>query len=73
MARFSSKSKKQESSIDELKDLMSKTKFSDNILRAKNMMYNNLVKKLVENIDYIIVCGVTFYLTKTMFCENCTN
>jgi len=73
MARFSIKSKKQESSIDELKGLMSKTKFSDNILRAKNMMYNNLVKKLVENIDYIIVCGVTFYLTKTMFCENCTN
>jgi len=73
MMRFSSKSKKQESSIDELKGLMSKTKFSDNILRAKNMMYNNLVKKLVENIDYIIVCGVTFYLTKTMFCENCKN
>jgi len=73
MTRFSSKSKKQESSMDELKGLIGKTKFSDNLLRAKNMMYNNLVKKFVENIDYIIVCGVTFYLTKTMFCENCTN
>ena len=73
MVRFSSRSKKQETSLDELKGLMGKTKFSDNLLRAKNMMYNNLVKKLVENIDYIIVCGVTFYLTKTMFCENCTN
>jgi len=73
MMRFSSKSKKQESSMDELKGLIGKTKFSDNLLRAKNMMYNNLVKKFVENIDYIIVCGVTFYLTKTMFCENCTN
>ena len=73
MTRFINKSKKQETSLDELKGLMGKTKFSDNLLRAKNMMYNNLVKKLVENIDYIIVCGVTFYLTKTMFCENCTN
>lgn len=73
MTLFSSKSKKQESSLDELKGLISKTKFSDNVLQVKNMMYNNLVKKLVENIDYVIVCGVTFYLTKTMFCENCTN
>lgn len=73
MTRFSSKSKKQESSLDELKGLISKTKFSDNVLQVKNMMYNNLVKKFVENIDYIVVCGVTFYLTKTMFCENCTN
>jgi len=73
MTRFSSKSKKEESTMDELKGLIGKTKFSDNLLRAKNMMYNNLVKKFVENIDYIIVCGVTFYLTKTMFCENCTN
>lgn len=73
MTRFSSKSKKQESSLDELKGLIRKTKFSDNVLQVKNMMYNNLVKKFVENIDYIVVCGVTFYLTKTMFCENCTN
>ncbi len=73
MTRFSSKSKKQDSSLDELKDLISKTKFSDNVLQVKNMMYNNLVKKFVENIDYIVLCGVTFYLTKTMFCENCTN
>ena len=73
MKTFSNKTKKRDNSFNELKSLLVKTKFSDNLLKTKNILYNNLVKKVVENIDYIIISGVTFYLTKTMFCEKCTN
>ena len=64
MSVVSRKSKKQQTSLEELKNIVGQTKFSESILNVKSGIYNNLVKNVVKNIDYIILTGVTFYLTK---------
>lgn len=73
MSVIKPKLKKDKSSLDELKSIVNETKFSESIVSAKTIVYNNLVKNLVKNIDYIIVAGVTFYLTKSLYSVNCGN
>ena len=53
------KIKKQESSLEELKTIINETKFSESVTNVKGVIYNNLVKNVVKNIDYIIISGVT--------------
>lgn len=71
MSVVSRKSKKQQTSLEELKNIVGQTKFSESILNVKSGIYNNLVKNVVKNIDYIILTGVTFYLTKLTY-SNCS-
>lgn len=68
-----SKPKTPDSSLEELKQIINETKFSENVSHIKNIIYNNLVKTAIKNIDYIIVAGVTFYLTKYLYSENSEN
>tara|TARA_Y100000591_G_C21544948_1_gene550774 strand:+ start:143 stop:367 length:225 start_codon:yes stop_codon:yes gene_type:complete len=68
-----SKSKESKSSLEEIKEIINETKFSVNVLNLKNIIYNNLVKTAIINLDYIIVAGVTFYLTKYLYSENSEN
>lgn len=58
------KMKKEKSSLVELKNIINESKFSANVKNIKTALYNNLVKNIVRNVDYILVAGVTFYLTK---------
>lgn len=71
MSVLSRKSKKEQTSLEELKNIVGQTKFSESILNVKSGIYNNLVKNVVKNIDYIILTGVTFYLTKLTY-SNCS-
>lgn len=65
------KVKKNDSSLEELKKLIDDSKFSINLKNVKSIIYNNLVKNVVKNVDYIIIAGVTFYLTKSIYSVNC--
>lgn len=67
------KIKKQESSLEELKTIINETKLSESVTNVKTVIYNNLVKNVVKNIDYLIISGVTFYLTKLVYSNTCTN
>tara|TARA_A100001035_G_C27505874_1_gene374099 strand:- start:50 stop:271 length:222 start_codon:yes stop_codon:yes gene_type:complete len=73
MPSLKPKVKKQESSLEELKSIINETKFSESVTNLKTTLYNNLVKNVVKNIDYIIISGVTFYLTKIVYSNSCTN
>ena len=73
MSVLKPKIKKQESSLEELKTIINDTKFSESVTNIKRAVYNNLVKNVVKNIDYLIISGVTFYLTKLVYSNNCTN
>tara|TARA_B100001094_G_C17641909_1_gene535414 strand:+ start:145 stop:363 length:219 start_codon:yes stop_codon:yes gene_type:complete len=65
------KIKKQESSLEELKSIINESKFSESVNNVKSVVYNNLVKNVVKNIDYLIISGITFYLTKLIYSNNC--
>ena len=67
------KMKKEKSSLVELKNIINESKFSANVKNIKTAFYNNLVKNIVRNVDYILVAGVTFYLTKKMYSIDCEN
>lgn len=67
------KMKKEKSSLVELKNIINESKFSANVKNIKTTLYNNLVKNIVRNVDYILVAGVTFYLTKKMYSIDCEN
>ena len=67
------KVKKNDSSLEELKKLIDESNFSINLKNVKSIIYNNLVKNVVKNVDYIIITGITFYLTKSIYSVNCKN
>ena len=58
------KVKKNDSSLEELKKLIDESNFSINLKNVKSIIYNNLVKNVVKNVDYIIIAGVTFYFVR---------
>tara|TARA_B100000902_G_C27322663_1_gene925840 strand:+ start:16629 stop:16850 length:222 start_codon:yes stop_codon:yes gene_type:complete len=73
MPSIKPKIKKQESSLEELKTIINDTKLSESVTNVKSILYNNLVKNIVKNIDYLIISGVTFYLTKLAYSNTCAN
>ena len=71
MRLIKSRIKKNDNSLEELKKLIDDSKFSVNLKNVKSIIYNNLVKNVVKNVDYIIIASVTFYLTKSIYSVNC--
>lgn len=65
------KMKKEKNSLVELKNIINQSKLSTNVKNIKTLVYNNLVKNIVRNVDYILISGVTFYLTKTLYSIDC--
>ena len=66
------KSIKGKSGLGEIGEILETTTINTSLKTSKNILFN-LVKNTIKNIDNIIVAGMTFYITKNIYSENCNS
>ena len=46
---------------------IAETGITNNLLRIKNLVYNNLAERVITHIDYIMIATITFYITRCLY------
>ena len=46
---------------------IAETGITNNLLRIKNLVYNNLAERVIKHVDYIMIATITFYITRCLF------